>query len=344
MIKRINLTKEELIELKRCHKAIKVGKEKDKIKAILLLDKGYSYTKIAEILLIEDDTVKDWEKDFKTRKNIIDWLSTKCIGYQGKLEQYQEERVVKYIENNIISDSKQVIKYIKEEFKIKYSTSGIVNFLKRLGFVYKQTSLIPAKYDQKAQEEFKKQYEAKEANLSKDEVLLFADGVHPQHNTKSSRAWIKKAQKKEIKSNTGRSRININGVYNPHNQDLIVIESQTINAQSTIELFQKVEKYYANKNIIYIIVDNAKYYKNSLLKKYLSNSKINLIFLPPYSPNLNLIERLWKLMRKKTINSQYYEKFKDFRIAVFDFLNNCSHNSLELKKFIGTKMHLLSSS
>ncbi len=64
-------------------------------------------------------------------------------------------------------------------------------------------------------------------------------------------------------------------------------------------------------------------------------------FLPPYSPNLNLIERLWKFMRKKVINDEYYEKFSEFNNAINSFIRNLHNMCDELKQFIGTKMHLL---
>lgn len=340
---KINLTEDERIELKKYHRAIRDPKQRDQIKAILLLDDGYSYTEIAKILLIDNDTVRNWDKGFETKKSLKNWLATNCVGYQGKLSAKQEKIVANYVDENIISDSKQVIEFIRGKFKKEYSLSGMVDFLKRLGFKYKMTRLTPSKYDAEAQKEFKAKYEKQEAALPKNEVILFGDGVHPQHNTKCSRAWIRIGQKKEIKSNTGRQRININGVYNAQNQDVIAIEVETINAQTTIELFKKVENFYFDKTKIHIIVDNAKYYKNDLLKKYLKTSHIELIYLPPYSPNLNLIERLWKLMRKKTINSKYYEHYKDFKLAVLGFLDNCSDNRPEIRKFIGNKMHLLNS-
>jgi hypothetical protein len=68
--------------------------------------------------------------------------------------------------------------------------------------------------------------------------------------------------------------------------------------------------------------------------------KIKIIYLPPYSPNLNLIERLWKFMRKKVINTKYCDKFADFRKAIKDFFDNIDGYADELSKFIGTKFHL----
>ncbi len=109
-----------------------------------------------------------------------------------------------------------------------------------------------------------------------------------------------------------------------------------------IRFFQKVEAHYVNKASIYIVADQAPYFKNKWVKQYLQNSRIALISLPAYSPNLNLIERLWKLMRKKVISNLYYEKFKDFKDTAFDFLKNDSSSfKQELKQFIGFNLHLL---
>ncbi len=68
--------------------------------------------------------------------------------------------------------------------------------------------------------------------------------------------------------------------------------------------------------------------------------KIKIIHLPIYLPNLNLIERLWKFMRKKVINTKYYDKFADFRKAIEDFFDNIDGYADELSKFLSTKFHL----
>ena len=73
--------------------------------------------------------------------------------------------------------------------------------------------------------------------------FIMLNGTHPQHNTHCAHGWIKKGQNKEIKTNSGRQRININGVVNAHDPtDVVIEESASINAQSTIALFKKLEK------------------------------------------------------------------------------------------------------
>lgn len=249
--------------------------------------------------------------------------------------------MTEYIENNLISKSKQVIKYVRQRYQKSYSMSGMVSLLHKLGFVYKQTTLIPSKYDAEAQKAFKEGYEKLTKELKDEEAIAFMDGVHPQHNTTSTKVWIKKGKEKQVKSNTGGSRININGIYNPITQDILIREDQTINADSTIEFFKEIKDRYKDKSKIYLIVDNARYYRNKKVKEYTDKSRIEMIFLPPYSPNLNLIERLWKLLRKKVINNQYYDSFKKFRDAVLGFFEKSKQMHEEIKQFIGSQLHLI---
>ena len=93
----------------------------------------------------------------------------------------------------------------------------------------------------------------------------------------------------------------------------------TINADSAIDLFAKIEAKHPDANVIYVIADNARYYRSRLLKKHLRGTKIKLIFLPPYSPNLNLIERYCKFFKKKVLNNHYCETFGEFKRACESF-------------------------
>jgi len=263
--------------------------------------------------------------------------------YWGKLTSQQLAQVKNYIKDNVITDSKQIIQFIKEQFDIEYSKSGIIYLINSLGFSYKQLTLFPAKSDVEKQKEFVNTYQQLKQNLDKHDQMLFIDGVHPQHNTRPSKAWIQKGVTKYIKTNTGRKRINLNGAYNPENQDIIIREDDSINAQSTIELFKQIEIHYPKSRKIYVIADNARYYRCRLVSEYLKNSKIVLIFLPPYSPNLNLIERLWKYMRKKVINTIYYQNFEDFKKAIMDFFQNTDLHKLEIAQFVGANFHLIQS-
>ena len=74
--------------------------------------------------------------------------------------------------------------------------------------------------------------------------------------------------------------------------------------------------------MIYVIADNARYYRSVVVKEYLESSRIKILFLPPYSPNLNLIERLWKYFRKVVMNNRYYQTLEQFADAAESFFIN----------------------
>ena len=75
----------------------------------------------------------------------------------------------------------------------------------------------------------------------------------------------------------------------------------------------------SDAEVIYTVCDNARYYRSRMVKEYLRKSKIALLFLPPYSPNLNLIERLWKYFREIVLYNKYYETLDKFRNACISF-------------------------
>ncbi len=109
-----------------------------------------------------------------------------------------------------------------------------------------------------------------------------------------------------------------------------------------INLFNEIEETNPKANNIYVIADNTKYYRLPEVNNYLAKSKIKLIFLPPYSPNLNLIERVWKLFKDKVIRGKYYERFDKFKSAVHGFFENIDNYKQELDSKLSEKFHIKS--
>jgi transposase len=294
-------------------------------------------------LLLDEDTITNWKERFLKRKNFTEWLKDNYTGYQGKLNKSEKEEIKKFIDENIISSCERVVLFLKEQLGKEYSLSGCLQLLHSLNYVYKYTKNIPSKMNAEQQEQFKLFYDDLIENLPQNQVLLFGDSVHPQHNTCPTKVWVKKGEEKVIKSNTGRDKVNISGLYEPTKAEITYVESKTnVNSEIFIELLVKVEKNYSEKELINIILDNSTTHYSKMVQAYLKHHpKINLIFIPPYSPNLNLIERLWKFLRKKKINTTYYEKLKDFRENILDFFDNLNLYAEEVKKFVGTELHLM---
>jgi transposase len=127
--------------------------------------------------------------------------------------------------------------------------------------------------------------------------------------------------RKEISANTGRERINLSGMIDVIGYHLIIQEDKTLNAEATIQFFRKIEEAYPTKRKVHVFCDNASYYRNKAVRQHLQSSRVELHFLPPYSPNLNPIERLWKWMKERVIYNTYYEYFEEFKVAVMGFFS-----------------------
>lgn len=342
-MKTFSLLPEEREDLKRLGKQIKDVKGAIRVRVILALDRGYTIKEVADILLLDEDTVSKWRKKYEKRQFFSDWLEEYHAGYNGKLTQEQIKEIEEFVEKHTVTDSREVIKLIKEKFNKAYTITGVTKLLHRLGFVYKQVVLVPGKLDVQKQEAWLKEYKSLEEDKKESEVILFGDGVHPTHNIHKTKAWIKKGEEKQIKTNTGRGRLNINGALDMETMRITTHFSKTINAEEVMNLFDKIQLVYKDKATIYLIVDNARYYKNKDVQAYLSKQdcRMKLIFLPPYSPNLNFIERLWKFMKKYIIGVTYREKFKEFEYDIHQFFNNFDLYETRLRKFIGTDLHLV---
>lgn len=341
-MKLVSLLPGERKELLELEKQITDKKAAIRVRVLLALDSGYTIREVSDILLLDEDTVSKWKQKYDKRQFFSDWLGEAYKGYNGKLNKEQEAETDKFVEKETVTDCKQIVDFIAKQYGIIYTVAGITKLLHRLGFVYKLVVLIPGKLNEEKQAAFVKEYTTLKENKKEDEVILFGDGVHPTHNIHKTKAWVKRGEDKQIKTNTGRGRLNINGALDPESLEVTVYYSETINAQMTIEFFKKLEARYIGKKIK-LIVDNARYYKNKDVTAYLARPgcQLELIFLPPYSPNLNFIERLWKFMKKYIIGVKYREKFKEFENDVMQFFENISQYKNELKTFIGTDMHLV---
>jgi len=309
------LNDKERTQLKIQHKQEHDGRIRDRIKAVLLYDKGWSSQQIAEALFISDQAVRNHLEDYKVSNK----LNPESGGSEEKLSQKQAEQLETHLREHTYLYVKDIIAYVQATFGIVYTVPGMRTWLQRHEFSYKKPAVVPGKANREQQQEWLAAYEKLRQGLPADEAICFIDGVHPTHNVQPAYGWIKKGVRKEIPGNTGRSRLNLLRALDVVSHNVVIQEDQTLNAESTIRFFQKIEEAYPSKRKVHVFCDNAPYYRNKTVKQYLATSKINLYFLPPYSPNLNPIERLWKWMKERVIYNTYYGHFEDFKEAVLGF-------------------------
>ena len=308
-----------------------------------MLDEGFNNETIALSQGIDADTISNWKRKYESVSRDLDrYLSDNYVAFQGFLSQEQLTALDAHLQEHLYLNSRQIGDYLFELYGLDYSDAGVTDILHRLDFVYKKVKPVPGKADENEQQVF---VAALQELLQKpDTVVYFTDASHPSHNTQPHYGWIKKGEQKQIASNTARQRLNLQGaVHVGSSIEALVEPAETINSQSVIALYARLLKQHTQKKIV-VICDNARYHRSSLLAEWLAqHPRIQQKFLPPYSPNLNLIERLWKWMKKKVTATVYYPTFAEFKQAVLDLFVRLPDYQQELKSLLSLKFQLLHS-
>lgn len=124
-----------------------------------------------------------------------------------------------------------------------------------------------------------------------------------------------------IKTPAGRQRLNVLGALNALTRQFVSVVNQTyVTAQTVCQLLDKLRALHGGEAIT-IIMDNARYQHCKLVVAHAATLGIDLLFLPGYSPNLNLIERLWKFIKKDCLNGRYYPTHQQFQAAILESLD-----------------------
>jgi transposase len=324
------LTAQEINILREAHHSAWHRKSADRIKTILFLNEGFSFAEVAKLLLLDDTTIRRYLKEYN-KKGVDGLLESRYHGSTSLLTKAQEASLTLHLKEHTYQKVSGAIAYVAKTYHVTYSPEGMTHLLHRLGFTYKKMKLIPGKLNPAKQEAFKEEYEQLKNTLRSEDKIYFLDACHPQHNSIATYGWIYTKDTKTLKTNTARKRINLNGAVNIQDMNITVLEEPTINADAAIRLVEAIEKRQPTGKI-YLIMDNARYNHAKKLKTYIKDKeRIQIIYLPAYSPNLNIIERLWKFFKEEKLRGQYYETYQEFRTTVMNFFRDIEQYKPRLK-------------
>jgi transposase len=290
----------------------------ERLQCIILFAKHYELAEIKEILCVGVRTLEQWIATFRThgQGGLCHW------GYQGQtaeLSDTQWVEVEKELARKPYHRATEVAAWVKERFQIEYSERGMQALLRRQGYRHTKCGLLPGKTPaEQTQKAFVHAYFERQATLGPHDRQYFVDATHPTHNVRLSYVWTKKGLRRRIRSNTGRQRYNILGAYCPQDREYIDRRgTANVNAQTLQQLIAEIQARHPEAEHIILYLDNARYNHARVVRDYVAGTKVELVFLPPYAPNLNLIERLWRFAKDKVMNDTYYETFEEF-VAGFD--------------------------
>jgi transposase len=288
----------------------------DRIKAVLLASEGWTTAMISQALRIHESTVRNHLADY----TLSEKLQPENGGSSSRLSVKQTSTLIAHLTEHTYPHNKQIVAYVLEQFGVQYTVAGMHKWLRKNGFSYKKPKGVPHKFDEAKQQAFVAQYEQLKASCGGDETILFMDAVHPTQATKISHGWIRTGQDKPIETTGSRTRINLLGAVALNDiAGAIVNEYEFVNSETIVQFFGHLREKYPLNHKLHLILDGAGYHTAHVVKNTAITLNIELHYLPPYSPNLNPIERLWKVMNERARNSVYFKTKRDFRAALNTF-------------------------
>lgn len=303
----------EYLELRHRYESDK--RVADRIKAVLLKNEGWKNKAIAQALRIHEETVRyyitDWTSDEK--------LKPENGGSYSKLNDTQSRALESHLEETTYTRVIDICAYIEKTYNVRYTVSGLTKWLHQHRFSYKQPKTVPAKADVAKQEEFIEKYIALVVGTPANEPILFMDSAHPTMATKVVCGWIRKGVDKPIAQTASRTRVNVMGAIELTSMNIVSCRPDYVNAETTVAFFDQLKAAYPIAPSIHIILDQSGYHRSLLVREQALKRNIVLHYLPSYSPNLNPIERLWKVMNENVRNNVFFTSAKHFRDAISEF-------------------------
>ena len=275
---------------------------------------------INQVLRLHETSIVRHIDDFVKK----DKLKPENGGSVSCLTAEQTSQVVSHISEHTYCHAHQISEYIWEACEIRFCVSGLNKWLQQQDFSYKQPKGVPHKFCPSTQDEFIAKYELLKAEMAKNDVLLFMDAVHPTQATKVTCGWIRTGVDKVIETTGSRTRVNIVGAIRlGYLEDTLTQQyEKTVNGDSIIDFFTHIKEKYKDKNVINLVLDGAGYHRKKEVVDKAKELGIVLHYLPSYSPNLNPIERLWKVMNEHARNNKYFATAKEFRQSLNHFFDS----------------------
>ncbi len=289
--------------------------------AILLVDRGMKFEEVASVLFIDDSTIRIWLKEFQ-EGGVEALVLFDLKGGTGRLSPLQIDELRAWATQTLPTSTTQIGHFILERFGVDYGRSGLIKLMNRIGFDWKKPESVPGKIDVETQQKFIDAHEDLRNSLGPDESVVYVDAVHPTHQAQPAGRWLPRGQRCALPTASGRDRLNLHGAIDLETGATRIMDVETVDAQSTIALFEALERAQSTMSRIHVFLDNARYHHAKAVQEWMQQPgrRIVLHFVPSYCPHLNPIERLWKVMHENVTHNKCYAKFRDFAEAVLGFL------------------------
>ena len=306
-----------------------------RLMAVRMHGLGVANSQIAAILRISLDTVTNYLKLYRD-EGLAGLVEDRYHRPASSVEPYIEEIVASFAAAPVATASEGGAR-IEELTGIKLSDSQVGRIMRRLGMRYQKSASVPGNCDPQMQFDFLNEELLPRLEEAKngERRVFFVDAAHFVMGAFLGMVWA--FARVFVRTGSGRQRYNVLGAVETRDHDFISVRTTgSVNAETICELIERIDRAYPGEEIT-LVMDNARYQRNRKVAEVAESAGIELLYLPAYSPNLNLIERVWRLVKAKCLRNRYHETFKGFVGAIDEFLDSLDGENRHLLKSLVTE-------
>jgi transposase len=342
-VKTIQLTARQRQEIDERRRQAQDRRVYQRLSAVLWSDAGRTREEVAELLGISTRQVGQWLRIFRN-KGLDELCTLHYRGDPGRLRPAQVERLRQEIARGAFHNAQQVRTWIEETFGVPYSVAGVKDLLRRIGASYHKVSGFFWKADVDKQREWVRKYRRHRREAGPSTRRYFVDACHPVWGVELLYScWLLVGQRFYVGVGNGRKRLNILGAYSPDDHDYVDLRltKENVTGEQFVKLLEALRAKHPETEKFILYLDNARYYSKPVVKEWLAaHREFRLVPLPAYSPDLNLIERLWKFLRKTALN-RWHKTFEEMQAAVAGVLDHLDRYRSELDSLMTEEFHIL---
>jgi transposase len=289
-----------------------------KMEAVYLKSQGLPHQEICRLTRVTENTLRAYLRQYQ-EGGIERLKRTEWDGPSGELSEHREA-LEEHFSNHPPRSTAQAAADIERITGIRRGLTQVRKFLRGMGLKFRKLGMIPAKADAAEQRKFldERLWPRLEQARRLRRAVCFVDAAHFVHGTFLGYMWC--FTRLLIRGPSGRKRFNVLGAIDAVTRELTTVTNDTTVSATTIcELLRKLSARYPGLPLT-LVLDNARYQRCEPVRLLAAELRIELLYLPAYSPNLNLIERLWKFVKKEVLACRYHEDFARFKAAIVECL------------------------
>jgi transposase len=294
-----------------------------RLSAVLWSDDGRTREEIAGLAGVSTRQVGQWFRIYRN-KGLDELCALHYQGDPGRLGPAQVQRLKQEIETGVFHNADQIRTRIEATFGVTYSATGVKDLLRRIGASYHKVSGFFWKADVEEQKRWVRKHRRHRREAGPGTRRYFVDACHPVWGVDLLYScWLLVGQRFYVGVGNGRKRLNILGAYCPDDHDYVDLRltRENITGEQFVKLLEALRARHPDTAKFILYLDNARSYSKPCVKAWLAaHREFRLVPVPAYSPNLNLIERLWKFLRKKAL-SRWHVTFEGMQAAVAGVLD-----------------------